>query len=258
MICTPNKKPDPFFSIITASYNSGLTIKETLESIKEQSFRNFEHIVVDGKSTDGTIITLKSYEENYDLTWISEFDNGISDALNKGLKRARGRYIIIIQADDKLLNQCVLENTYDLLKEEIYDIYSFPILVNLPEKGLFLHKPSPFYSWWYHFKSVFRHQGCFVHNRVYRGVGAFRTDFTIAMDTEFFYRALKSGIRVKLGNIPITLMGGGGVSRKREFIRKRIVEEYRAQDINETNFFWKILQLSFRILYIPYKFFLKT
>ena len=85
-------------TILTAALNSGATIKKTLESVRNQTFRDFEHVVIDGGSRDETLEILKEYENTYNLTWISESDKGIADALNKGLRLAGGRYIIVIQA----------------------------------------------------------------------------------------------------------------------------------------------------------------
>ncbi len=100
----------PFFTILTASYNNETTIKNTLESVSAQSFKNAEHIVIDGGSSDNTLNVLKMYEKKYDLKWISEPDEGIADAMNKGLKLSKGKYIIFIHADDRLCNNKILTN----------------------------------------------------------------------------------------------------------------------------------------------------
>ncbi len=81
----------PFFTILTASLNKGSTLRKTLESIKNQSFQDLEHIVIDGGSHDETLNILKEYNNTYNLAWISKSDLGIADALNKGIHQARGR-----------------------------------------------------------------------------------------------------------------------------------------------------------------------
>ena len=87
----------PFFTIITASLNKGTSIQRTLESIINQTFKDLEHIVVDGGSTDNTLDIIKSFVGTYNLSYISEPDSGIAAALNKGLKLAKGKYVLIIQ-----------------------------------------------------------------------------------------------------------------------------------------------------------------
>lgn len=240
----------PFFSIITASRNNETTIEDTLESIRSQSFPNFEHIVVDGASTDNTVEVLDRYARTYNLSWISEPDDGISDALNKGLARATGTYIIVIQADDRFLHDKVLENAYVVLSDELYDICGFSVLVETPHERK-LHPPSHFVSVRYHLKNVFRHQGTFVHRSLYDRVGHFDRRLRISMDYDFFYRSLKSGAKYYTSRQPIAVMQAGGVSRRQSY--KRILEEFNIQDTNETNPFWRSIQRCFRVLYHPYR-----
>ena len=245
-------KNSPLFSVLTASLNNGLTIGRTLESIKNQSFQGFEHIVIDGGSRDETLEILKEFENTYSLTWISEPDHGISDALNKGLSLSSGRYIIVIQADDQLLHSNILDNVFLQLKNEKFDIISFPVILDHPTKGKVLSKPIQ-HLWWNHFKFVFRHQGCLVHKRVFDQIGVFRNEFRICLDYDFFYRALARNCSVKFGKFPVALMGGEGVGTNPEFILKRLKEERLVQVLNEKNIFWRLLQFVFHILYLPYK-----
>ena len=252
-------KKSPLFSVLTASLNNGLTIGRTLESVKNQSSQDFEHIVIDGGSKDETLNILKEYENTYNLQWISEPDHGISDALNKGLRLSSGRYIIVLQADDQLLHPNILDNVFLQLKNDIFDILSFPVILDHPAKGKVLSKPIQ-YLWWNHFKFVFRHQGCFVHKRVFDQIGVFRNEFKICLDYDFFYRALARNCSVKFGNFPVALMGGEGVGSNPEFILKRLKEERLIQILNEKRLFWRLLQFVFHMLYLPYKihFFSKT
>lgn len=242
----------PFFSIITASLNSETTIKKTIVSIQEQTFQNVEHIVVDGSSKDGTLDVLHEFKGSFNLLWISEPDKGIADALNKGLSIAQGRYFLVIQADDMLIGPDVLEKVYPLLQNEDADIVSFPVILDHPAKGKILRQPIP-HLWWNHFKFIFPHQGCFVHNRVFEKIGNFNTELKIDMDYDFFYRALARKCSVKFGRLPVALMGGTGVGSDLKFIYKRLQEEKLVQVSNERNPGWKIAQFIFRSLYMPYK-----
>jgi len=217
----------PFFTILTASLNKGATLTKTLESIKNQTFQDFEHIVVDGNSYDETLDTLKQFENTYNLSWISEPDHGIADALNKGLARAMGRYVLVIQADDQLLSSKSLENVYPLLRDELFDIYNFPVILDHPVIG--------------------------VNQRVFKEIGEFRKKFSIALDYDFFYRALIHGFKVKFENYPVSLMGGTGIGSNQDFLIRRLNEEILVQNLNERNPFWRIAQLIFRTLYLPYK-----
>ncbi len=102
----------PLVSVVTPTFNQGQYIRETIESVRTQTYRNFEHIVVDGGSTDDTISILKSYP---DIQWISESDSGQAEALNKALRLAKGEIIAWINSDD-LYDQNALQHAVDALK----------------------------------------------------------------------------------------------------------------------------------------------
>jgi glycosyltransferase involved in cell wall biosynthesis len=242
----------PFLTILTASLNNGSTIKQTLESIRMQSFNNLEHIVIDGGSLDETLEILTKYTTTYNLTWISEPDQGIADALNKGLRKASGQYILVIHADDQLLTPNILKSTFPLLRSERFDMYSFPVFLDHPIRGKKLIKPIRL-LWWHHFKTIFLHQGSFVHRRVFNRIGGFRKEFSIALDYDFFYRALMSRCKVKFNTMPVALMGGMGISSNHNMLIARLQEEIRVHDLNEKNPFWRLAQLLFRSFYFPYK-----
>lgn len=242
----------PFFTILTACLNSESSITATLESVKGQIFRDFEHVVIDGESTDNTANILKEFSTTYQLSWSSEPDEGIADALNKGLARSRGRYILVIQADDILLDQYTLERVYPLLKDEHFDIYSFPVLLDHPRLGKVLRKPIHM-LWWNHFKFVFLHQGTFVHQRTFEKVGAFRKEFSVNLDYDFFYRALALGCSVGFEKFPVAIMGAGGIGSNPRYMAKRLEEERKVQILNERNLFWRSAQFLFAAFYRPYK-----
>jgi glycosyltransferase involved in cell wall biosynthesis len=93
----------PTISIVTPSLNQGQFIEECIKSVKNQTYKNIEHIIVDGGSTDNTIDILKKYEGTYNMVWISEPDTGMYDAINKGFKLSKGEIMAWINADDMYL-----------------------------------------------------------------------------------------------------------------------------------------------------------
>jgi glycosyltransferase involved in cell wall biosynthesis len=211
-----------------------------------------EHIVIDGASSDQTLDILGEFEGKYNLKWISEPDSGIANALNKGLRLAKGQHIIVLQADDQFAGPEILEIVYPLLREVQYDIHSFPVIRHEPSNRKTLYKPIKI-LFWYHFKTIFPHQGAFVHRRVYDRIGNFREDLTIALDYDFFYRALKSRCEVKFHKYPVAIMGATGISSNRDFLLQRLKEEAYVQNRNEADPTWKLIQLLFQKLYVPYK-----
>lgn len=97
----------PMVSIITPSFNQGHFIEDNILSVKQQSYTQIEHIVVDGKSTDNTVEMLKNHEGSYPLRWYSERDNGQSEAINKGIGLARGEILGWVNSDDAYLPNAV-------------------------------------------------------------------------------------------------------------------------------------------------------
>ena len=93
----------PLVSIVTPSLNQGCFVEETILSVKNQTYPNIEHIIVDGGSTDGTLDVIKKYEGTYNLRWISEPDNGMYEAINKGLRKTQGEILAYLNADDLYL-----------------------------------------------------------------------------------------------------------------------------------------------------------
>lgn len=93
----------PLVSIVTPSYNQGRFIEETILSVKNQTYPLIEHIIVDGESTDNTLDIIKKYEHSYNMQWVSEHDNGMYEAINKGLRKAQGEILAYLNTDDLYL-----------------------------------------------------------------------------------------------------------------------------------------------------------
>lgn len=252
-----NQKSDrPFFTILTAALNSESTIALLVDSVRMQTFKDIEHIIIDGGSRDGTLDIFEKYQSAYPLIWKSEPDQGIADALNKGLFLSRGRYLIVIHADDALLNPYILKNVYSLIKDEREDIVSFPVIFEDSQKGTVLRRPIK-WLWWNRFKFIFPHQGCFVHRRVFDSIGGFRKEIRISLDYDFFYRALDHNCTVRFYKFPVARMGGSGIGSVPEFTRERLKEDRLVQLHNEKRCSWRLLQLIFYLAYAPYKNFIR-
>lgn len=102
----------PLITIITVVYNGIEFLEETIKSVINQSFKNFEYIIVDGGSTDGTTNIIRKYESSISK-WISESDNGIYDAMNKGIELASGRWLNFMNAGDSFCSNQVLQNVFE-------------------------------------------------------------------------------------------------------------------------------------------------
>lgn len=114
-------------TVITATYNSESTLEQTISSVINQDYANFEYIIIDGGSTDGTIEIIKRYEKK-GIKWISEPDDGLYDALNKGINMALGDYFFVLGSDDALYNESIISKIMSQIDDSI-DILSGSVIV---------------------------------------------------------------------------------------------------------------------------------
>jgi glycosyltransferase involved in cell wall biosynthesis len=127
----------PLFSVVTPSYNQARFIEETIESVRRQTYDEIEHIVVDGESNDGTLNILRQYD---DLTWISEPDEGQSDAINKGFDMATGAYIGWLNSDDVFFDTSVCARVVKYFEQTGADvIYGDIALIDADSRLLKFH-----------------------------------------------------------------------------------------------------------------------
>jgi glycosyltransferase involved in cell wall biosynthesis len=202
-------------SLITVSYNSGATIKDSIESVLRQDYHNIEYIIVDGKSKDNTVDIIKSFEGKISK-WISEPDKGIYDAMNKGLKMATGEVVGMLNSDDFYYNNTILAQVAHAFEDESLDAVFGNLIFVDPND---LKKTVRTYSskdW--HPKKFARgfmpaHPTFFVRRKYYEQFGLFKTDYKIASDYEMLIRLLYVN-KLKYKYLPITMvvMRKGGVS----------------------------------------------
>lgn len=105
-------------SVITVCYNAADTLEKTIQSVLGQTYRNIEYIIIDGGSTDGTVEIIRRYADRLGY-WVSEPDGGIYDAMNKGIERATGEWILFLGADDILLDNLVFLKNYLSAQESV-------------------------------------------------------------------------------------------------------------------------------------------
>jgi glycosyltransferase involved in cell wall biosynthesis len=181
------------FSVITVCFNSEKTIEKTLQCIKDQTYENIEYIVIDGGSTDQTLIIIDKYADMIDVL-VSEPDNGIYDAMNKGLKLATGDYIGFLNSDDYYTDD-IFEEYARALGCGKYDfVYSDAFFFNKNYKWISKGIEFGTNSFYKHVRKYqpFCHQTLYVKRKVYSQEGSFDTSLEISADYDFFLRLLHS------------------------------------------------------------------
>ena len=232
-------------SIITVCYNSEKYIKHTIESLLNQSYQNFEYIIIDGGSTDDTLEIIKSYKSEFKgkLRWISEKDEGIYDAMNKGINLAKGELIGIINSDDwynsKALEMIV--NNYEKDTDVYYgDIYIIKEIknhfymrrkdgnkLNLIKNGMSIPHPS-----------------CFVNKSWYEKL-KFDTRYRICADYKFILESFINGANFKYIYFPFSFMRFGGISCSKGALNRKenisIWSEVLGKKISSSEYIIKML-----------------
>jgi Glycosyltransferases involved in cell wall biogenesis len=178
-------------SVITISYNDKIGIDNTIRSVINQSYADYEYIVIDGNSTDGTIDVIKNYEDKI-TSWISEKDSGISDAFNKGVNKAKGEWLIFMNSGDVFYSEDSLNEIANskILDSDLSLIYfGKAILTNARGyKHIFGNKLDEVE---FTKRMTIPHQSTFFHIDYFQKYGLFDTKFKIAMDYELLLRSKK-------------------------------------------------------------------
>jgi len=228
--------PSPFFTIITSTLNVVNTIERCVDSVICQTFKNYEHIIVDGVSTDGTVDYLLSRKEHFSVL-ISEPDTGIYNAWNKALKHARGEWILFLGADDILADENVLADVSKFIHEtgtKAGIVYGDVMLVSnktLEDRQLIKVMPNEIGRANPSDLLPLRppHPGVFHHKSLFFSYGDFDENYKISADAKFLILVTcnkEPAVRVP---IVISKMTVGGVSSRIGLIavneNRRIVEE---------------------------------
>ena len=193
----------PLISIITPSFNQASFIREALESVRLQKNKNYEHLVIDGMSTDGTIDLLRdqtAYREQQNMFWISERDSGQSEALNKGFRRATGEIIGWLNSDDRYRANC-FERVVRAFEDnpDVDIIYGDYLMVDEVGKVLKIRREIEFNAFilLYHRILYIPTTATFFRRRIFEEGNWLDEKLQYAMDLEFFIRLSERGYRFK-------------------------------------------------------------
>jgi glycosyltransferase involved in cell wall biosynthesis len=225
-------------SIITATFNSEFSIIDCINSVYNQTYEDVDHIIIDGKSTDETVNLILNNKNRVKLL-ISEIDNGIYDAMNKGIAEANGDIIGILNSDDVFFNNDVLNNVVLFFKNnfEIDAVYGNLVYVkrNNLNKIVRYWQSFDYYPKFFENGNVPPHPTLFVRKRVYSEHGKFNTLFRLAADYEFMLRILKvKGVNSKHLNFTMIKMRlGGATSKNISNIIKQNIEIFDAWKLNK-------------------------
>lgn len=212
-------------SIITVNLNNRNGLQKTIESVISQTFHNFEWIIIDGGSTDGSKELIEKYTDHINF-WVSEPDKGIYNAMNKGIRKSNGEYLLFLNSGDFLYNTEVISQAIKLLKDRDYYIGN-----EIRPNGIFNVKMDSEYEIIKNLiENYFPHQSTFIKKNIFIKYGLYREDKKIVSDWEKYYKSIILG-NVTIQKIPliISVFNEEGYSFKNIPLalkeRKEILEE---------------------------------
>lgn len=199
-------------SIITVTLNNVDGLTKTLESVRSQSFQDFEQIVIDGGSTDGSVELIRARTDTISC-WISERDSGPYDAMNKGARVAHGEWLLFLNSGDTLATPGALEEMLPFLADEDVGICTGGYLAVWPEGRTSRRKqPVGDLDHRHFYRKTVNHQSTFIRRAVFERFGPYDTSYRIIADREFFARATLAGIRCRSAPVLIAKYDMTGIS----------------------------------------------
>ena len=249
-------------SIITATYNSSSTVRDTIESVLKQSYQDYEYIIVDGNSKDNTIDIVAEYKDRFNgrLRWVSEPDKGIYDAMNKGIEMATGEVVGILNSDDFFTSDDVLErvakefdmnSTLDAIYGDIHFVKDEDLT-----KCTRYYSSSYFRPWLLRFGFMPAHPSFYVRKEVYQKYGLYDLQFRTSSDFEMMVRLFgKNKIKAKYIQKDFVTMRAGGESTAGVDAKKKVNRDiaaslkkhdiYSNQAFQWVRYLWKAMELVY-------------
>ena len=239
----------PALSVITICLNDKTGLEKTILSVKEQTFRNYEHLVIDGGSTDGSVEIINKNADSLSY-FISEKDNGRYHAMNKGITASKGHYLLFLNSGDYLTDQNVLEKLFAIKPHSAIEYGN--VFFDDSYGSRSLYKQPEVLSLEYMMEGTVLHPGAFIKRELFLNLGLYNEDYIIASDYDFFLNAIiKHNVSSHYSNINISVFNTLGISnndmyketsmqeRKKiqdQYIPPLIIEYYKKQEIFKNTF----------------------
>lgn len=246
-------------SIITVTYNSSQTLGDAIESVLRQTYHDIEYIIVDGASTDDTLNVIRRYEHAFEgrMKWMSEKDNGIYDAMNKGIKMASGDVVGILNSDDYFTSDDVIERMVsgfdDSAIDAVYGDIHF-IRDGNPEKCIRYYSSKRFRPAWLRFGFMPAHPSFYCRRGIFDKAGFYKTDYAIGSDYEMMVRLfLVHHIKAKYLPMDFVTMRTGGASTRNVRSRLQLIKD-DVRGCRENGIYTNSLFVCTKFLYKVFEF----
>ena len=223
-------------TIITINRNNAIGLENTMQSVFSQSRKDFEYVVVDGSSTDKSVDLIRRFSVDFGdrLKWISEPDNGIYNAMNKGISMASGDYLEFLNSGDCLVSSSVIGEVYDALeKEGTPSILYGNMFKDLPNGKIFRDRSfsGRDITFWDFFNGTLNHSSAFIRRDLFDKYGLYDESLRIVSDWKWFLQVIVlGGEKPVYANLDISLFDMNGISERNtqltEYERQKVLREF--------------------------------
>ena len=237
-------------SIVTVCYQAAKDLKQTMDSVLEQTDRDFEYIIQDGKSSDGTVELVQIYRDKFEhshipISFVSEKDEGIYDAMNRALPRCRGEWVLFLNAGDCFAESAVLEKIWSRAIPDDVDIL-YGDTIEMEEYGDFLWQGNMDEL---NIRCSLCHQSVLIRTKWMQKNG-YDLKYKIGADYDFFLKTRAAGRRFYPVNVIISKISKGGFSNQNERMRvmetEEIKEKYGLCSRRGAHYKWLCIQALFK------------
>ena len=225
----------PLLSIITINRNNANGLDKTIQSVINQSYEDFEYIVIDGNSTDHSIDIIKKYNSNINY-WVSETDKGIYNAMNKGIAKANGNYVLFLNSGDYLVNNDVLKSVFE--KQQTADIIYGNMQIDWGNGKITSGKMPDKITFKQMYIDTLWHPVSFIKKTLFDKYGLYNETYKVVADYDFFFKAIIINNATTYHiNVDIAMYNLNGLSSLLEnkaleqAERRKVIESYLPQSI---------------------------
>lgn len=225
-------------SIVTINYNNAEGLRRTLDSVAAQTYRDIEHIIIDGGSDDGSTDIIKEYVQRVSsedrkensVAWVSEKDNGIYNGMNKGLRKATGDYIQILNSGDLLAAPDVTKRMIAALPDGAGILYGNMVKYDYSSNKVIGKSGEVEYSLRNYYTGTMNHDCCYIKRELFKTYGLYDENLKIVSDWKWFLQAIGLGhVKPVYVDIDVTIFDASGISEtnlaKRNEERRKVLED---------------------------------
>lgn len=230
-------------SIITVNFNNAKGLENTIVSVKNQTYTNYEHMIIDADSNDGSKEVIEKFNSSFSY-WVSEPDSGIYNAMNKGIIKAKGEYLLFLNSGDVLFSEFVLTDVSKEIKDGL-DIYYGDLTILDENMNLKIRKYPQNLTFHYFFdEGHLPHPASFTKKILFDRLGLYREKFKIVADWDFYVNAIcRHNATYKHLDVVVSNFQSNGISSKNEFKHVRLSERRQSLEDNFSLFFEDNLEL---------------